>query len=58
MRNLWYTLSMTSVAFLAGLGVGAYSGISMTVLNGLLYGAFVGCITSLVGYLWVTRRRC
>lgn len=58
MRNLWYTLSMTSAAFLAGIGVGAYSGISTTGLNGLLFGTLVGFITSFAVYLWVTRRRC
>jgi hypothetical protein len=58
MRYVCYTLSTTLAAFLVGIGIGAYSGISMTVLNGLLYGALVGWITSSVGYLWVTRRRC
>ncbi len=58
MRHLWYTLSMTLAAFLVGIGVGAYSGISTTVLNGLRYGTFVGLIISFVAYLWVTRRRC
>jgi hypothetical protein len=57
MRTLWYTLSITSTAFLAGIEIGAYSGISMTALNVLLYGTLVWFITSLAIYLWATRRR-
>ncbi len=57
MRKLWYTLSITSAAFLAGIGVGAYSGISITVLNAVLYGAFAWFIVSNVISLWMTRER-